>query len=99
MVHVQKDLHVFNRPEAVDCFKRATDAVHEYGAKIVFQICNLGAQMGGFGMPAPWAPSPVLTPNGNFDLYCPHEMTKDEIKERIDAHAHAAAILKKAGAD
>jgi len=99
LVHALKERNPFHYPGAIDAYKRATEAVHEHGAKIVFQIGNLGAQMGGFGMPAPWAPSPVLTPNGKFELYCPHEMTRDEIKKMIDAHVHAAMLIKEAGAD
>jgi 2,4-dienoyl-CoA reductase-like NADH-dependent reductase (Old Yellow Enzyme family)/thioredoxin reductase len=99
LVHAVNERNPFLFPGAVDAYKRATDAVHAHGAKIVFQIGNLGGQFGGFGMPAPWAPSPVLTPNGKFELYCPHEMTRDEIKKMIDAHVHAAMLIKEAGAD
>jgi 2,4-dienoyl-CoA reductase-like NADH-dependent reductase (Old Yellow Enzyme family) len=98
-VHAVKEQNPFHFPGVIDAYKKATDAVHEHGAKIVFQIGNLGAQQGGFGAPAPWAPSPVLTPNGKFELYCPHEMTKDEIKAMIDAYVHAAILIKEAGAD
>jgi len=90
---------VFRRPGAAEVFKKASDAVHEHGAKLVCQIANSGAQGGGYDMPASWAPSPVLTPDGQGRLNCPHEMTLEEIGDFVKAFAHAASIAREAGMD
>ena len=90
---------IFRRPGVVDAFKKAADAVHEHGAKLVCQIANSGAQGGGFDTPVPWAPSPVLAPDGQGRLNCPHEMTREEIKGFVEAFAHAATIAREAGCD
>jgi 2,4-dienoyl-CoA reductase-like NADH-dependent reductase (Old Yellow Enzyme family)/thioredoxin reductase len=97
--HAKAAQDVFRRPGVVDAFKEAADAVHEHGAKLVCQIANSGAQGGGFEAPAPWAPSPVLTPDGQGRLNCPHEMTREEIAEFVKAFAHAAAVAREAGMD
>jgi len=90
---------IFRRPGAVDAFKRAADAVHEHGAKLVCQIANSGSQGGGFGVPVGWAPSAVPTPDGQGRLNVPHEMTMDEIKGFVEAFAHAATVAKEAETD
>ncbi len=97
--HVKVALDTFRRPGVVDTFRRAAEAVHEHGAKLICQIANSGAQGGGFGVSAPWAPSPVLTPDGQGHLNCPHEMTFDEIGEFVKAFAHAATVAREAGMD
>jgi len=97
--HPNEALDVFRRPGVVDSFRRAAEAVREHGAKLVCQIAYSGAQGGGWGMPAGWAPSAVLTPDGQGHLNCPHEMTRDEIKAFVQAFAHAAAVAREAGAD
>jgi len=98
-LHPIDERNVFRRPGAVESFKRAADAVHEHGAKLVCQLAYSGAQGGGWGAPAGWAPSAVLTPDGQGRLNVPHEMTREEIKAFVDAFAHAATVAKEAGTD
>jgi len=97
--HVKAAQDAFRRPGAVEAFKRAADAVHEHGAKLICQIANSGAQGGGFNGPASWAPSPVLTPDGQGHLNCPHEMTTEEVREFVKAFARAATVAREAGTD
>jgi 2,4-dienoyl-CoA reductase-like NADH-dependent reductase (Old Yellow Enzyme family)/thioredoxin reductase len=97
--HPKVEYDTFRRPGVVAAFKRAADAVHQHGAKLVCQIANSGAQGGGWGAPAGWAPSSVLTPDGQGILNCPHEMTRDEVKAFVGAFANAAKVAKEAGAD
>ncbi|MBW2623295.1 MAG: FAD-dependent oxidoreductase [Deltaproteobacteria bacterium] len=97
--HVKVALDTFRRPGVVEAFRRAADAVHEHGAKLICQIASSGAQGGGFGASSPWAPSPVLTPDGQGHLNCPHEMTHEEVKEFVKAFAHAATVAREAGTD
>jgi len=97
-VHARKEHDVFRRPGAAEVWKRAADAVHQYGAKIVCQIAHSGGQGSGT-LQTNWAPSAVPTPNNRMERHTPHEMTKDEIKGTIDAFAHAATVVKEAGID
>ena len=98
-IHPDPRRDTFRRPGVDDAFKKAADAVHEYGAKLICQLANSGAQAGGYGQVAPWAPSAVLTHAGDSQLYMPHEMTRDEIQSFIPAFAHAATVAKEAGLD
>jgi 2,4-dienoyl-CoA reductase-like NADH-dependent reductase (Old Yellow Enzyme family)/thioredoxin reductase len=98
-LHPRTERNVFRRPGAVEAFKRAADAVHEHGAKLVCQLANSGSQGGGWGVPAGWAPSPVPTPDGQGRLNVPHEMTREEIEAFVEAFAHAATIARAAGTD
>ncbi|MDP2919663.1 MAG: FAD-dependent oxidoreductase [Dehalococcoidia bacterium] len=97
--HPQLAQDIFRRPGVVETFKRAADVIHTHGAKFVCQIANSGSQGGGFGAPSGWAPSVVLTPDGQGVLNAPHEMTMDEIHAFVEAFARAAAVMKSAGAD
>jgi len=97
-VHARKERNIFHRPGMVEAFKKATDAVHQYGAKLIWQIGHTGGQGGGF-LDTPWAPSVIPFPEGNMRRYIPHEMTKDEIKATVDAFAHAATVAREAGVD
>ena len=94
-VHPRKEQDQFWRPQTVEFLKRSADAVHEHGAKVIWQIANQGAQ----GGPGFWAPSHVLTFSGQNILNCPHEMTRDEIKVFVEAFANAAVVCKEAGVD
>jgi len=97
-VHAHEEHDAFRRPGAVDAFKRAADAVHQYGAKMVCQIAHSGGQGGNF-MEKSWAPSAVPNLDSRMVRYIPHEMTRDEINGTIDAFAHAASVAKEAGMD
>jgi len=88
----------FHQPEAVETFRRAADAVHQYGATIICQIAHSGGQAGSH-VQASWAPSALSMPNNMMERFVPHEMTKDEIKKVIGNFAYAAAVAKEAGID
>lgn len=98
-IHPNPVRDTFSRPGITEAFKKAADAVHEYGAKLICQLANSGAQAGGYGQTAPWAPSAVLTHAGDMQLYMPHEMTIDEVKSFIPAFAHAATVAREADLD
>ena len=92
--------NIFRQPGAVEAFKRAADAVHEYGAGLICQIAHSGGQEGLAGATeVAWAPSSMLMPNMLLERRISHAMTRDEIKQTIEAYAYAAEVVKKAGAD
>jgi len=88
----------FAHPGLQEIFKRASDAVHEHGAKIICQLANSGGQGGGSGL-TPWAPTSMLTRASYAGGYVSHEMTRDEIAATIEAFANAAKMAKEAGMD
>lgn len=98
-IHPSPMRDTFHRPRVTEAFQKAADAVHEYGAKLICQLANSGAQDGGYGQVAPWAPSAVLTHAGDGQLYMPHEMTTEEVKSFVPAFSHAATVAKEAGLD
>lgn len=91
--------NTFMRPGVVDRFKAAADAVHQYGAKLVCQLANSGAQAGGYGIKGPWAPSAFISFAGDGLLYMPHEMTIEEVRSFIPAFTHASTVAVQAGCD
>jgi len=87
----------FRSADAVEQFKKAADAVHQYQTKIVCQLFHTGAQ----DIPrvigrVTWAPSPIPSPKG---WATPHEMTTDEIREMVESFAYAALVIREAGWD
>lgn len=92
-------MNTFTRPGVVERFRRAADAVHKYGALLICQLANSGAQAGGYGIRGPSAPSAFLTFAGDGLLYMPHEMTSAEVRAFIPAFAHAATVAKQSGCD
>jgi len=98
-VHPNPWLNTFRMPGALDGLEKAAEAVHKHGAKFVAQIGNMGAMVGHFFMPSPWAPSAVLAPNEKTEQHMSHKMTRGEIKGMIDSFANAAKIVKEAGID
>lgn len=92
--------NIFRQPQAVEAFKRAADAVHQHGAKMICQIAHSGGQGGLAASPqTAWAPSAILMPNMLLERQVCHEMTRDEIKETVENYAFAATIAKEAGLD
>ena len=89
----------FRLPGQDEVFKKAADAVHQHGAKIIVQVGALGGQASGFNMPAAWSASAILIPLQEGEQYVCHELTKDEIKYLIDSFVYAAVMSKKAGMD
>ncbi|MBM4463043.1 MAG: hypothetical protein FJ012_06850 [Chloroflexi bacterium] len=98
-VHPNPWLNTFCMPGALDGLKKAAQAVSKHGAKFVAQIGNMGAMVGHFFMPSPWAPSTVLAPNEKTERFMSHKMTKSEIEDMIDRFANAARMVKEAGID
>jgi 2,4-dienoyl-CoA reductase-like NADH-dependent reductase (Old Yellow Enzyme family)/thioredoxin reductase len=77
--------------------KRLADAVHESGARIIFQLVHFGREMDSHESLKPTMgfsalPSPDLQS-------MPHEMTLEEIEHMIDQYAAYAVDCKKAGID
>ncbi len=92
--------NVFRQPGAVDAFRKATDAVHEYGAGIICQIAHSGGQEGlANGPEVAWAPSGMLMANMLLERRMSHAMTREEIKQTVEAYAYAAEVAKAAGMD
>jgi 2,4-dienoyl-CoA reductase-like NADH-dependent reductase (Old Yellow Enzyme family) len=71
----------------IDEYKRLTNKVHEYDANIIMQIVHGGPK---------WGPSAV---EHLVTKTTPKEMTKEEIREVVQAFADAALRVKKAGFD
>lgn len=90
--------NVFLRPGLKEVFKRAADAVHQHGGRIVCQLANSGGQEGGAGGDA-WAPTAMLTTSVTGAGYVSHGMTRTEIEETIEAFARAAILAQDAGMD
>jgi 2,4-dienoyl-CoA reductase-like NADH-dependent reductase (Old Yellow Enzyme family) len=84
-------------PAIVPGLRRITDAVHEYGARIVMQLGHGGRQGSStFTEQALWGPSNIPCP---FNLEMPKEMEPEDIEEIIAAHAIAARHAKLGGMD
>lgn len=84
-------------PHAVEKLKKAADAIKQHGTGFLVQLWHGGAQTistlaGNQG----WSAS--AAPRGGIGSV-PHAMTKDEIKEVVEAFAFTATEVKKAGVD
>jgi len=85
-------------PEGMEKLKRAADAIKRHGTCFLVQLWHGGRNAYGtlhYGDQL-WAPSAVRAPATN---YVPHAMTRDEIKEVIEAFAAEAYRCKQAGVD
>ncbi len=81
----------------VPALRQLTDAVHFGGARILCQLHHAGRQQEAhYTQLAPWAPSPVMCP---MHREVPHEMTKAEIAEIVEAFASCAERVVGAGYD
>jgi 2,4-dienoyl-CoA reductase-like NADH-dependent reductase (Old Yellow Enzyme family)/thioredoxin reductase len=85
-------------PRGMEKLKRAADTIKRHGTVFIVQLWHGGASAYGATMfgDTLWAPSSVVT---NRILQPLHEMTKDEIKEVVEAFAAEALRCKKAGVD
>ena len=80
-------------------FKKLTDSVHKYGARIVLQLSHAGRQTTSkVSGQQPWAPSAVL-PKVSMYYEMPREMTIEEIKSIPPAFGKAAERIRRAGFD
>jgi 2,4-dienoyl-CoA reductase-like NADH-dependent reductase (Old Yellow Enzyme family) len=93
------DVPYFHGEEALAGWKRVVDAVHAEGGKIASQLWHVG------GMRKAGTP-----PEGDVDGYCPsgmnvpgkvnrHAMTREDIRDVIDAFARGAAAARELGFD
>lgn len=84
-------------PEIVPGLRKISDAVHEYGARIVMQLGHGGRQgHSTFTERALWGPSNTPCP---FNLEMPKEMELEDIDEIVEAHAVGARHAKQGGMD
>ena len=84
-------------PAIVPGLRKITDAVHEYGARIVMQLGHGGRQgHSTFTERALWGPSNTPCP---FNLEMPKEMETEDIDEIVEAHAIGARHAKQGGMD
>ncbi|MBI4596267.1 MAG: NADH:flavin oxidoreductase [Candidatus Tectomicrobia bacterium] len=88
----------FYKDDIIESYKKLTDTVHAYGAKIVLQIHHGGRSIwpAALGRRTPIGPSPVKI---HITDVVPKEMTEEEILEQVNAHAEAARRAKAAGFD
>jgi 2,4-dienoyl-CoA reductase-like NADH-dependent reductase (Old Yellow Enzyme family)/thioredoxin reductase len=90
---VHGPLSPFGKPEFLDIYARAAEAMHKHGALFTVQPWHPGTQGGEGGS---WAPSDVVTPTGNS---VPHVMTTSEIDEMVQEYGFAGEQIAKSGAD
>ena len=88
--------HAYN-PAIVPGLKRISQAVHQYGARIVMQLGHGGRQGAStFTEQALWGPSNIPCP---FNLEMPKEMEAEDIDEIVAAHALGARHAQQGGMD
>jgi len=87
-------------PESIPSYRRVAEAVHEHGAKLMAEIWYVN------WIPKRWEKlgpeAPGLAPSVAQNLAWPsvrRQMTKEEIRRLVDAHATAARHLREAGYD
>jgi 2,4-dienoyl-CoA reductase-like NADH-dependent reductase (Old Yellow Enzyme family)/thioredoxin reductase len=81
-------------------WRKLTDASHKYGTKIAIQIMHATLENWG-GKVVQVGPSPVVVPARIMGVFGgpPHELTVEEIAERVGWFASAARRAKEAGFD
>jgi 2,4-dienoyl-CoA reductase-like NADH-dependent reductase (Old Yellow Enzyme family)/thioredoxin reductase len=84
----------------IDGWKNLAEAVHKQGAKIAVQLMHSGTELID-GQPVQVSPSAVICLHRNIGINGkpPHELTVDEIQERVQWYADAARRAKEAGLD
>jgi 2,4-dienoyl-CoA reductase-like NADH-dependent reductase (Old Yellow Enzyme family)/thioredoxin reductase len=84
----------------IDGWEKLVEAVHRHGARIAVQLMHGGTEMRD-GKQVQVSPSAAICLQRNIGRsgQIPHELTVDEIKERIQWHADAARRAKEAGFD
>ncbi|PRD18650.1 UNVERIFIED_CONTAM: 12-oxophytodienoate reductase 1 [Trichonephila clavipes] len=94
--------------EHIDGWKKVTQAVHDKGGRIFFQLMHAGRMSHPDNTPhhraglAPSAIAPgtqMFTLNGMQDIPVPEAMTKEQIQQAIHEFKHAARSAIDAGAD
>jgi 2,4-dienoyl-CoA reductase-like NADH-dependent reductase (Old Yellow Enzyme family)/thioredoxin reductase len=84
----------------IEGLKKLAEAVHKHGAKIAVQLMHSGTELRD-GQPVQVSPSAVICLHRNIGINGkpPHELTIDEIQERVQWYADAARRAKEAGLD
>jgi len=97
-VHASAMMYSFgDSQKALERLKWAADTVKKHGSCFLVQLWHFGGQAYGTTLGhQPWSASAVPPMRGGA---VPHEMTKAEIKEVIDAFASSAVLCQKAGCD
>ena len=80
----------------IDGLKKLAETIHKNGSKCVMQISHSGGQIFWKNPNTPLSPSGIQIPPGEIPA---KEMTKDDIREIIEAFKDAAVRVKKAGFD
>jgi mycofactocin system FadH/OYE family oxidoreductase 2 len=89
-------IHAFHE-EVIPGYKKLTQAVHNYGAKVFSQINHNGMQCSGMYSRLPvWGPSPVYDP---IHREMPKEMEAEDIKEVLDGYVKVIGYVKEGGFD
>jgi 2,4-dienoyl-CoA reductase (NADPH2) len=89
-------IHAFHE-DVVAGYRKLTEKVHSYGAKIFAQINHNGIQCSGLYSRLPvWGPSPVYDP---IHREMPKEMEPEDIKEVIDGYVRVLGYVKAGGFD
>ena len=84
-------------PAVVPGLRRISDAVHEFGTRIVMQLGHVGRQSSStYSEQALWAPSNIPDP---FNLEMPKEMELEDIDAIIEGHVLGARHAKQGGMD
>jgi 2,4-dienoyl-CoA reductase-like NADH-dependent reductase (Old Yellow Enzyme family)/thioredoxin reductase len=84
----------------IEGWKNLAEIVHKAGAKIAVQLMHAGTELRD-GQPEQVSPSAVICLPRNIGINGkpPHELTVDEIQERVQWYADAARRAKEAGLD
>lgn len=78
-------------------YQKLADVVHAEGGRILAQLAHFGALGVSYLSERPlWAPSPVAS---EFARETPHQMTRGEIKEVVEAFGEAARRVREGGLD
>lgn len=91
----EKDLGIWN-DDQVNGLKEIVDFAHQYGSRIGIQLAHAGRKAEISDQSTVIAPSPIAFDEG---WTVPNEMTKDTIKEVVDAFVKAAKRAHQAGFD
>lgn len=86
----------FHNPRFLEVYGRAAETIRKHGAHFLVQLWHPGAQGGGAGGRARWAPSAHATPR---EWKIAHAMERAEIDEMIEAFAFGAKMVREAGCD
>lgn len=83
--------------KVIPVYSRLTDAIHEHGSKLLFQLGHVGKQTDSSLSRLPlWAPSAIAGP---VSKEIPKEMEPEDIAEVVQSFGRVAAHARQGGAD